>query len=337
MNILITGGSGYLGSLLVNKFHENNHQIFNLDVLNSNNQKALNISVDLLNYESLQEVFLKYKFDIIIHNAAKVPISHSKKSYYENNVLGTKNLLYLFEKYNVKKFVYISSSAVYGVPNKVPITENDIRNPVESYGLSKKIAEDECMKFIDKKNITILRPRTILGEDRMGIFSILFTWISMNSKVPVFNNGKNLYQFIDARDFIDAAYLSAFSSYSGSLNIGSENFTSIRDLIENLIKRKKSKSIVKNIDNNYLIKIGKALSKFQIIPLKDYHFAAYGKDIYFDTTLAQKTLKWNSKFSNIDSLENSYDNFIINKSKNNDSPHKRKINNFIMKNLSYLI
>ena len=82
--------------------------------------------------------------------------------------------MYLFEKYNVKKFVYISSSAVYGVPNKVPITENDIRNPVESYGLSKKIAEDECMKFIDKKNITILRPRTILGEDRMGIFSILF-------------------------------------------------------------------------------------------------------------------------------------------------------------------
>ena len=151
----------------------------------------------------------------------------------------------------------------------------------------------------------------------------------------VFNNGKNLYQFVDARDFIDAAYLSAFS-YSGSLNIGSENFTSIRDLIENLIKEK-NKSIVKNIDNNYLIKIGKALSKFQIIPLKYYHFAAYGKDIYFDTTLAKKTLKWNSKFSNIDSLENSYDNFIINKSKNNDSPHKRKINNFIMKNLSYLI
>ena len=50
----------------------------------------------------------------------------------------------------------------------------------------------------------------------------------MNSKVPVFNNGKSLYQFVDARDFIDAAYLSAFPSYSGSLNIGSENFTSIK-------------------------------------------------------------------------------------------------------------
>lgn len=337
MNILITGGSGYLGSLLVNKFYENNHQVFNLDILKGNNQKISNISVDLLDYKNLQEVFLQYKFDIIIHNAAKVPISRSKKSYYENNVLGTKNLLNLYEEHSVKKFVYISSSAVYGVPNKVPITENDIRNPVESYGLSKKIAEDECMKLIGKKNITILRPRTILGEDRMGIFSILFTWISMNSKVPVFNNGNNLYQFIDARDFIDAAYLSAFSDYSGSLNIGSENFTSMRNLIESLISRKKSKSIVKNIDNNYLIKIGKTLSKLQIIPLKDYHFAAYGKDIYFDTSLAKKTLNWNSKFSNVDSLENSYDNFMINKSKSNNSPHKKKINNFVMKNLSYLI
>ncbi len=337
MNILITGGSGYLGSLLIKKFSENSHKVFNLDILKTNNLNVQSLYVDLLNFENLKEVFDTYEFDIIIHNAAKVPISKSKKNYFENNVLGTKNLLYFFKKKKIKKFVYVSSSAVYGVPNKVPISENDIRNPVEKYGLSKKIAEDECMKLFNHKNITILRPRTILGEDRLGIFSILFTWISMNSKVPVLNNGNNLYQFVDVRDFIDATYLSAFSNYSGSLNIGSDNFTSIRTLLETLIERKNSKSIIKNIDNNYFIKIGKVLSKLSIIPLKEYHFAAYGKDIYFDTSLAKKVLNWNSNFLNIDSLDNSYDNFIENRFQNDTSPHKKKINNFILKNISFLI
>ena len=337
MNILITGGSGYLGSLLVKKFTESNHRVFNLDIIKSNNTIAQNLYVDLMNFNLLKDVFDNYKFDLIIHNAAKVPISTSSKSYFENNVIGTKNLLHLFEKHNIKKFVYISSSAVYGIPSSIPIRENDIRNPVEDYGLSKKLAEDECMKIFDKKNITILRPRTILGEDRLGIFSILFSWISMNSKVPVLNNGKNLYQFVDVRDFINAAYLSAFSNYSGSLNIGSKDFTSMRVLLENLILRKKSKSIVTNIDNNFLIIAGKILSKIGIIPLKEYHFAAYGNDIYFDTSLAKKVLNWNSQYLNIDSLENSYDNFMINKSKEINSPHKKKINNFIMKNISYLM
>ena len=68
------------------------------------------------------------------------------------------------------------------------------------------------MKFIDKKNIRILRPRTTLVKIEWEFFRY-YLWISMNSKVPVFNNGKNLYQFVDARDFIDATHLSAFKLF----------------------------------------------------------------------------------------------------------------------------
>ena len=76
----------------------------------------------------------------------------------------------------------------------------------------------------------------------MGIFSILFEWIKNNHKVPVLNNGENLYQFIDVEDLAEAIVLMSLSSYVGSINIGSETFGSIRDLLENLIKKNNSKS-----------------------------------------------------------------------------------------------
>lgn len=340
MKILITGGSGYLGNRIALKFLDNGHEIVNVDLFNnlSKHEKLNFVKTDILDFEKLSKVFEDNKFDLIIHNAAKVPISKLKKSYFDINVVGTENILKLFDKFNINKLIYISSSAVYGIPEIVPVKENDIRKPLEKYGYSKKIAEDRCIEHMNKKNknIIILRPRTILGEDRMGIFSILFFWVSLGLKVPVLNDGKNNYQFVDVRDFVDATYLAAFSNFTGSLNIGGDQFCSMREILEHLINKVDSKSLVKNVDKNYLVAIARFFSRLNIIPLKEYHFAAYGKDIYFDISLAKKQLSWSPKFSNKESIEHSYNLYIENKS-SNLSFHTKKINNFFMKYGSYLI
>lgn len=339
MNVLVTGGSGFLGTEIIKKLISRKYNVYNLDLIESNLHNVKNFKINILDIKSIKKLFQDFSFDLIIHSCAKVPISATKQTFHEINVNGTKNILNFSIKHKVKRFVYISSSAVYGVPKKVPIKEDDPREPIEPYGLSKKIGEDICMDQMQNISLAIVRPRTVIGSDRLGIFSILFEWIKNGSKVPVLNNGKNLYQFIDVEELADAIVLTSLSNYVGSLNIGSDKFSSIRDLLENLIKKNKSNSKIKNLDSNFMFRVLKFMIKYKFVPLKEYHYLAYGKNIYFDTSLSKKILNWDSKISNLDSLQNSYQNFLNSSqlNSNNVATHKKLIKSFILRHASKLL
>ena len=119
MKILVTGGSGFLGSEIIKKLIHNNFDVYNLDLIKNENAKVNNFQINILDKNNIENIFKKYNFDIVIHSCAKVPISKSKYTFNEINVEGTKNVLDLSKKYLVKRFVYISSSAVYGIPERV--------------------------------------------------------------------------------------------------------------------------------------------------------------------------------------------------------------------------
>lgn len=330
MNFLVTGGSGYLGSSIIKYIKNKKHNVLNLDT-NSNNQFDT-IKVDVLNYEKLKSIFNNNKIDIVIHNIAKVPITKNKKDFYEINVLGTKNILELSKQFKIKKFIFISSSAVYGIPNNLPITEKSKKIPIEPYGISKKIAEDECIKNFKDLNICIIRPRTIIGRKRFGIFSVLFDWISKDLKVPVLNNGENLYQFIDLEDLTEAIYKSAFTGNSDDFNIGADEFYSIRGLLQTLIDNNKSKSKIVDISNSSILKLGNIFQKLNFIPLQDYHFKAYGQSIYFDCEKAKSKLNWVPKQNNLQSLQDSYNYFLkTNEDQPNESVHQKKIRTILLR------
>ena len=338
MKFLVTGGSGYLGTYLINYLIKKSHKIFNIDLNDSDIKSIVTKKIDVQDYLSLKKIFDENKIDIVIHNTAKVPITKNKKEFFKTNVEGTKNMLELSKKYNIKKFVYISSSAVYGIPLTLPILEADKKIPVEAYGLSKKQAEDLCFKYFNDLNISIIRPRTIIGGNRFGIFSILFDWISNDYKVPVINNGENLYQFVDIDDLVEAIYLSVHYQSSDDFNIGADKYFTIRELLQSLINTNNSKSIIKDISNSMIFKIGDILQKKNLIPLQDYHFKAYGHSIYFDNTKAKEKLSWYPKKDNLQSLQESYqmyldENFIS----NNKSTHQKKIKDFLLRYATYLI
>jgi nucleoside-diphosphate-sugar epimerase len=334
MKYIITGGTGYLGSEIVNYLLKKNHEVLNLDILkldikNSNYDYK---KIDISNKFQLENSITSA--DVLIHNVAKVPLIKNKSEFENTNILGTRNVLDIALKKKIKKVVYISSSAVYGVLGTSPINENQQRCPAERYGETKKIGEDLCLEFREKGlNTSIIRPRTIMGGKRLGIFSMLFWWIENNKKIPTINNGNNLYQFVDINDLIEAIYLTSLYEKSEDFNIGSEKYYSIRENIEHLISYTKSSAKITNIDNNYIFKFGYYLSKFNIIPLHEYHFKAYGKEIYFDTSKAKKLLKWSPKVSNKQSFENSFNYYIQNKKKtsNNLSPHQKIMKNLILR------
>ena len=146
-------------------------------------------------------------------------------------------------------------------------------------------------------DISIIRPRTILGEDRLGIFSILFEWISNNKNIPILNNGENFYQFIHINDLNDATYKSSLISGSNIFNIGAEKFGSMFETINSVIKHASSSSVIKNVDKNFFLNTAYFLSKINLIPLQEYHFKVYGKSVYFDISKAKKILNWQPKIS----------------------------------------
>ena len=339
MNYLVTGGSGYLGTELIKKLKNGNNNIINLDIIPSSNINSTNFTLDILDEKNVEKIFKDNHIDCIIHNLAKVPLAKNKKIFKEVNIKATEIILKFFNKFKIKKLIFISSSAVYGVPSHSPITEDSPRIPVEPYGESKKISEDLCLYEIKNgKNIIIIRPRTVIGLNRFGIFSILFDWIKNDLPVPVFSNGLNFYQFIDIRDLAEAVKLSSFSDYRGAINVGSSDVRRIVDIINFLKNEFKSKSKIKNIDKSIIIKIGFFFQKIGIIPLHDYHFKVYGKDIYFDIEHAKKILGWSPKFSVFESFENSYHHFLQeDKDYQKKSIHQKKIKNFIMKYITLFL
>ncbi len=333
---MVTGGSGYLGSSLIKFILPKVSSVTNFDIIKPENyqKKVKFIKGDICNFDDILNA--TKNVDIVYHNVAKVPITKNKKLFSKVNEQGTKNLLEAAKINKVKKIIYISSSAVFGIPTKVPILENDKRMPIEAYGMSKKKAEDICFHYIKNfgLDISIIRPRTILGENRLGIFSILFDWIENNKNIPILNNGENFYQFIHIKDLNEATFNSSLIKGSNIFNIGAEKYGSMNETISSVIKHARSGSKIKNIDNNIFLKSAYFLSKINLIPLQEYHFKVYGKSVYFDISKAKKILNWEPKFSNIQSMIMSYDNYIeIKKNLNNtiSSPHNSILRKGLLK------
>ena len=148
MKVLITGGAGYIGSIITERFVKK-HSVVVLDDLSTGkkqllNPKAIFVKGSILNKNLLDKIFAKYQFDLVIHLAAKtvVPESVAKpKLYYQHNVVGTKNILSIMKKYQCNKLIFSSSAAIYGQPKVDLIKEETLKKPCNPYGKTKLQAE----------------------------------------------------------------------------------------------------------------------------------------------------------------------------------------------------
>ena len=154
MRILVTGGAGYIGSHMVKLLGERGYQVLTVDNLSDGNPWAVLYGdlkvVDLLNYKALEEVLLEFKPEAVIHFAAKVKVPESVRKpllYYENNFLGTLNLLQAMQRTGTQYLIFSSTAAVYGIPDKVPVKENDPTKPINPYGWSKLFTEQAIKDF----------------------------------------------------------------------------------------------------------------------------------------------------------------------------------------------
>jgi nucleoside-diphosphate-sugar epimerase len=312
---LVTGGAGYFGHLLVQRLRLQGHtvRIFDLNDLDDRPEDVEFQRGDIRDPVAICKA--AEGMDLIFHNVAQVPLAKDRHLFWSVNRDGTQNALEAGRRACIRKFIYTSSSAVFGAPKQNPVAEATIPEPMEDYGRAKLEGERLCSQFIQSFDVAIIRPRTILGHGRLGIFQILFEWIYQGINVPVLSGGKNIYQFVHAFDLADACILAGTRAGSGTYNCGTDRFGTMADLLGGLCLSAGTGSVVKSIPM-WLAQAGMNISSaIGLSPLGPYHALMYGRSLYFDISKARQELGWSPVYSNDEMVLESYKWYCANRTR----------------------
>ncbi|WP_036226258.1 NAD-dependent epimerase/dehydratase family protein [Mesoaciditoga lauensis] len=268
MRILVTGGAGFIGSSLCDKLIERGDYVINLDNLNNyydpkikwqNIQEVINSPNyklyvgDVRDRKILSQIFEVEKPGVVVHLAAMAGVRNSLKDpldYVDVDVKGTVNLLEFSRKYGIEKFVFGSSSSVYGKNTKVPFKEDDpLEGQVSPYAASKRAGEIYCQTYSEMYNMKIscLRFFTVYGprqrpEEAIHLFTKL---ISEGKPIPVFGDGtsKRDYTYVD--DVVEGIIKAIDTDYEFEIfNIGNSGTITLENLIKLLESTIGKKAII---------------------------------------------------------------------------------------------
>ena len=247
--ILVTGGAGFIGSSLVDKLLERGHEIVGIDcftdyysreikeenILNAlKNKKFKLIEEDVLGRDKFPEV------DYVFHLAAQAGVRASWGKRFEvytrNNVQVTQKLLEFYKDLSIKKFVYASSSSVYGDAG-LPMREDSLLKPVSPYGVTKLAGENLCYLYYKNYNVPVISLRyfTVYGPRQRPDMAIhkFVRAILEGDEITVFGDGMQTRDFTFVDDAIEASILAAESDIVGEVfNIGGGSRISMGDLIK---------------------------------------------------------------------------------------------------------
>jgi nucleoside-diphosphate-sugar epimerase len=342
MRYLVTGGSGFFGCMLIDALAAGNAHIRNFDLMPAADHPA---GVEYFEGDIRDAAAVRAAcegIDVIVHAVAQQPLSKDPALMRAVNIDGTRNLLAAAEDAKVGKTIFISSTSVFGIPDELPIRRSTPAKPVEAYGRTKVAAEAICREYVSRGlDVTVVRPRTILGHGRLGIFQMLFEWIREGSNVPVLGSGDAKFQFIHAKDLAGAVLLAAKRNGPALYNIGTDRFGTTRGMLEALCVHAGTGSRVKSVPDAPTRLLMAALTNLRISPLGTYHYLAYSKPSYFDISEAVDELGWQPAYSNDEMLIESYDWYLAHRSEVMQSkwasPHKSGVRQGMLKFLIALL
>jgi nucleoside-diphosphate-sugar epimerase len=328
---LITGGSGYFGGVLRSQLLQRGARVRVFDRVDADDRPA---QVEFIQGDIRDGAAVRAAcagIDAVYHNVAQVPLAKDRHLFWSVNRDGTENLLKAALEEGVRKVVHTSSSAVFGVPEKNPVDDTVRPNPREAYGQAKLAAEQLVQAYAREHGLdaTIIRPRTILGHGRLGIFQILFNWVEEGRNIPVLGAGDNLYQFIHADDLADACIRAAERPGFAIYNVGAMRFGTMRATLEALCAHAGTGSAVYSIPMGLGIAGMQITSMLGLSPLGPYHWLMYGRSLYFDVSRPQCELQWQPRWSNAEMICQSYDWYRAHRAEawqtDGKSPHRSAI------------
>ena len=310
--VLVTGGSGYFGTVVVDQLVARGDRVRVLD-LNAPSPRAdgaVEVVVgDIRDRPAVAQAC--EGVDLVVHSVAQVPLARDRHLFHSVNVVGTAELLVAARSAGVAKVVTLSSSAIFGIPASNPVTEDTPPRPLEAYGKAKAEAEVLCREAVASGlDVTVIRPRTILGHGRLGIFGLLFDFVAEGAPVYVLDEGSNRYQFVHADDLADACLRALDRPGPATYNIGTTDFGTMRDTLEALVAHAGTGSRVQSLPSAPARLAMQALSTVGAAPFAPYHWLLYGESLWFDTSRAEAELGWTSTRSNAEMVIESYEWYL---------------------------
>jgi nucleoside-diphosphate-sugar epimerase len=313
---LVTGGSGYFGSILVGELLARGDHVRVLD-LNPAPEGAESVIADVRDLDVVRSA--SEGVDVVFNNVAQVPLARDRHLLWSVNVVGTANVLLGARDAGVGKVVHTSTSAIYGIPQHNPVAEGAPARPLEAYGRAKLEAELLCRRATDDGlDVTIIRPRTILGHGRLGLMAILFELVAAGAPVFVFDGGHNRYQLVHADDLAAACLLAADRPGATSYNIGATEFGTMRETLEAVCAVAGTGSKVRSVPSAPARLAMQALAAVGQGPFGPYHWLLYGESLWFDTTRARGELGWRPQHSNASTVIDSYEWFLEHRDETHD-------------------
>ena len=311
MKFLITGGAGFLGINLIRFLYNKGEEIVSLDIAEFEypaiKDKIQVIKGDIRNKETL--VAATKDIDVIVHTAAALPL-YSTADIFSTDIEGTRNLLEAAKENNVKRFIHISSTAVYGIPDHHPLYEDDKLDGVGPYGKAKIFAEQACLEYREEGMcVPIIRPKSFVGPERLGVFDLLFDWAKDGKGFPMIGSGNNRYQLMDVEDLCEAIYLCATldeQNVNDTFNIGAKEYTTMKEDYQAVLDYAGFGKKIIPLPEKPVISMLKILETFKLSPLYKWVYETASKDSFVSIEKAEKKLGFNPKYSNKDALIRNY-------------------------------
>ena len=310
MKVFVTGGSGFLGINLIRDLLKRGCQVVSYDIAPFDYPEAdrvCSVVGDIRDREALDKAI--QGCSAAVHCAAALPL-YKRADIYSTDVEGTRNVINAARGAGLERVVHISSTAVYGVPDHHPLFETDQLIGVGDYGQAKIMAEEVCLESrAEGMCVPILRPKSFIGPERLGVFALLYDWAKDGRGFPLLGNGKNRYQLLDVEDLCLAIWSCLNQPrevVNDTFNIGAVDFATMKEDFQAVLTEAGFGKKIVCFPARPVVAVLKVLEKLRLSPLYKWVYDTASTDSFVSLDKARKVLGFAPKYSNREALIRNY-------------------------------
>jgi len=314
-SFLVTGGAGFLGINLIRYLVAKGQRVTSFDIVPFRQREVHEafhaISGDVRDRAVVEQAMEGVQ--ILVHAAAALPL-YPVQDIYTTNVEGTRTVLEAAYKRNIERVIHISSTAVYGIPDHHPVTEAYPLSGVGPYGISKARGEEVCLEYRSRGMcVPILRPKSFIGPERLGVFALLYEWASEGRNFPILGRGDRPYQYLHVKDLCEAIWLCATlprETVNDTFNLGAAEFGSPRSDFQAVLDRAGFGKKVISLPEGPAVAALRILQRLGLSPIYPWIYETIGKESVVSIEKAERVLGFRPKYSNRSALIRNFEWYL---------------------------